>query len=989
MKRQIHQDLYMKLFQEIEFEEFNKYDTIFEFGDKGDKFYIILDGEVFVLIPKNQLTGERLLQQKANLQSLKVINEDESRKQLFHQQMIIKNDLTQLKELLEEKLLVNYESQKQMKTEDVISKIKQKLESQDNAYQLNLEQGQLQYQQQQQQLYNSPKKNSSNTKSEKSFHFFTPMNTQYNGSNYNNSGSPRITVYSPDSKGHIRRSSIQLSQDDTPAQSHRSLHTPNSTTSPQRSNMRKSMPQTQHLIPNFQSPLSSHSSVLLSMPQSSTSKNSTYESKSYSQLKSSTPNTPKQSPIRSAKKVENTIYVPKNQYFHRKSMLEDVDYQSTKRMFPQFIIIKQLQEGEGFGELALRSNKFRQATCICKTACKMAVISKENFKNILDNQLNQDLQEKMNFIMSIPQFKKASLRQLSAIIPLMKKRSYQMGEIIYREGDEAKCIYFVHIGVVEISKQIPIHKGMVKQKYIFEDRDKNKCVLDRDKLLQQDFYQQMKKVILTTKSTSEWFGEVEVINQTARFTKAVSVTPKVEIFRINKNKFFLNLQSQYIMQLFFDSANVLEQWHSQTFDYKACQKQKIEELHQAKSKQRDIKEVLTEKYKSDFFQKQDKILDQKDYNRQFQLATFVYYNSLKQTLMKNLNLTKSISYSKLGNDAFKQIKGASQNLVQINNVKADSLKKIVSAKSKNQKPKLMKDAQIESKQKSPLQSPPSTATYKILKQQTSINLDCEQLKKNMSLHQPNSPAQQILHHAKSQSQYSSTAFNSLQPTRLQSQASINFEGLDCQSQQLQSQQQQTVQRETDIANMFNEVSKLHKLKPQKKPSTNAQLKINCEVIKRTMIMYQKSKHQPPPLLDTNLYNREHFNENTKADMKKKQLYQMLSLQNVIPKIQVSPKNVPINSNHQGVSMLPQFASQFSMKNKLVYQKQKTDEQNLSLPSLFQKKSINFSFQGDNYYNLVGANKKVNQTNLNSPNNQNDNQNPIGKKEFSFSVANKQ
>lgn len=127
MKRQIHQELYMKLFEEIEFEEFEQFETIFEFGDKGDKFFIILDGEVFILIPKNQLIGEKILQQKEYQQSSSSIQEDFTRRQQFQQQERIKNELTQLKEILEEKPLVNYESQKQMKSEDIITKIKLKL----------------------------------------------------------------------------------------------------------------------------------------------------------------------------------------------------------------------------------------------------------------------------------------------------------------------------------------------------------------------------------------------------------------------------------------------------------------------------------------------------------------------------------------------------------------------------------------------------------------------------------------------------------------------------------------------------------------------------------------------------------------------------------------------------------------------------------------------------------------------------------------------
>ena len=79
---------------------------------------------------------------------------------------------------------------------------------------------------------------------------------------------------------------------------------------------------------------------------------------------------------------------------------------------------------KGFGEIALRSDKSRTATIVCKTECRMAVLSKQNFKKILDQFLNLQIREKIDFLKSVALFDQVPFRQYKNILPLLKKRTF-------------------------------------------------------------------------------------------------------------------------------------------------------------------------------------------------------------------------------------------------------------------------------------------------------------------------------------------------------------------------------------------------------------------------------------------------------------------------------------------------------------------------------------------------------------------------------------
>lgn len=55
----------------------------------------------------------------------------------------------------------------------------------------------------------------------------------------------------------------------------------------------------------------------------------------------------------------------------------------------------------------------------------------------------------------MPLFSGIPLKLVYKIIPLLKKRYYNMGKYLYNEGEKASKIYFIKAGLVEISKFVP------------------------------------------------------------------------------------------------------------------------------------------------------------------------------------------------------------------------------------------------------------------------------------------------------------------------------------------------------------------------------------------------------------------------------------------------------------------------------------------------------------------------------------------------------
>lgn len=489
------------------------------------------------------------------------------------------------------------------------------------------------------------------------------------------------------------------------------------------------------------------------------------------------------------------------------------------------------------------------------------------------------------------------------------------------------------------------------------------------------------------------FGEVEVVNQTERQTQARAITSRVEIFRINKNKFFMNLQSQKILQLFLDSAQVLVEWHARAYDFKIQKKQSIENIYKPQApKSLELGEIVQSKFKSDLFRKKKIVIESQNPQNQFQMATNIYYGSLKSTLMRNLDLQKSIYYKMAGKEAFKQIKGTADNLALAKLI-APAARNTSAAKSTHAQLSLSTDqplvrnkssSQVLHKPKggqtaSSHQHSTSTANpdtilsrYQIkdafqyqkdVKHARFPSSNSEQLQSILSSQHTQSVTNVTSPQMKSRGQSLHQSQNSLgtdtnaNNSRIRPNASNKEEDEGAQHAETKDAGELgpvLASPEQKLISIYNSVISYHRLhKKKKKMVTESQNRMNEEVVKRSMIQFQQSKHQSPPPLNTNLM-LEQMQEAQKLQLKKKRLYTQLSLHKLFepsPNIASETSKQPeISLNTQSVTQLPKFINQFqSSKLKASLQKHKAAQLHSHLPFIRPQKSqsINAGARGSN------------------------------------------
>ena len=118
--------------------------------------------------------------------------------------------------------------------------------------------------------------------------------------------------------------------------------------------------------------------------------------------------------------------------------------------------------GESFGELALLHGAPRSQNALAVTDCYLWVMERRNFRKIVEHITKLNYEENKNFVESIPILANIDNAQKSILCNGLYKETFEAGDYIVREGEQAHCLYIVKDGEVNCSKNGKIVRTLVK-----------------------------------------------------------------------------------------------------------------------------------------------------------------------------------------------------------------------------------------------------------------------------------------------------------------------------------------------------------------------------------------------------------------------------------------------------------------------------------------------------------------------------------------------
>lgn len=115
--------------------------------------------------------------------------------------------------------------------------------------------------------------------------------------------------------------------------------------------------------------------------------------------------------------------------------------------------VGQYDQKGSFGELALMYNMPRAATIIATTRGKLWALDRLTFKRIVLKSAFEKRKMYEQLLENMPMFKSLNSYERMNVADALFSRSFQEGEAIIRQGDEANCMYFVESGHVRIVRE--------------------------------------------------------------------------------------------------------------------------------------------------------------------------------------------------------------------------------------------------------------------------------------------------------------------------------------------------------------------------------------------------------------------------------------------------------------------------------------------------------------------------------------------------------
>ncbi|KAL4460804.1 hypothetical protein ABPG72_005652 [Tetrahymena utriculariae] len=319
-------------------------------------------------------------------------------------------------------------------------------------------------------------------------------------------------------------------------------------------------------------------------------------------------------------------------------------------MFPQFDIVRQLEAGDAFGEIALMNNARRTASIICKEETTFAVLSKQSYDKILSQYHQAEQEKNISFLRELTIFNQLGKSKLDALYRLMEKQELKRNQIVYSEGDPAKYVYFIKEGEIQVSQQC-VQQNEKKNK---DEGDPEYSKMMRDYNLKwkgQHQKESLKRIKIAILGKNNYFGQEEIISNIPRLYMAEVFSTNAVLYCLSKQKFLSTVKMfSYSMEIMKQELSKRATWRISQLEKNLTTNKKID--HEIQKVQNEIvklefanqtlkekHEVATQFIASDIevFQKENQ---QQDYIKHGIIRSEKDVNEINEDILNQLKNSK-------------------------------------------------------------------------------------------------------------------------------------------------------------------------------------------------------------------------------------------------------------------------------------------------------------------------------------------------------------
>ena len=94
---------------------------------------------------------------------------------------------------------------------------------------------------------------------------------------------------------------------------------------------------------------------------------------------------------------------------------------------------------------------YRSGTAVAKSDTHFAILTKDDFKQIMESKEIERLKQTTDFFMNLPYFNDRSRRQMDRMHFIFTKKEYNRNQIVFDFEDEPTQLYIVESGEYDVS----------------------------------------------------------------------------------------------------------------------------------------------------------------------------------------------------------------------------------------------------------------------------------------------------------------------------------------------------------------------------------------------------------------------------------------------------------------------------------------------------------------------------------------------------------